>query len=101
MTQRIDDDDEDVADGHLPSSIPAGPKDTRDDFFCLRFRVWYPSEDCAFRTRHRTSPGCLACDQGRFNLARHGRSLPRPRPLAGRQRTKLTTSACAAVAWAY
>jgi hypothetical protein len=82
MSERTDD-DEDGADVPLPQSIPAGPKDARDDFFCLRFRVWYPSEDCAFRTRYRTSPGCLACDQGRFNLARHAGSLPRLRwPIA-------------------
>ena len=77
MVERMDDDDEDGEDLSPASSIPVGPRDVKDDFFCLRFRVWYPSEDCAFRTRYRTAPGCLACDQGRFNLARHGRSLPR------------------------
>ena len=46
-----------------------------DDFFCLRFGVWYPSVDCAYRTRDRTCPGCLGCDQGRFNLKRHAASL--------------------------
>jgi hypothetical protein len=51
--------------------IPPGPRDAGDDFFCLRYRVWYPSADCAIRTRFRTSAGCLACDQGRFNLKRH------------------------------
>lgn len=82
MAESWEDEDElgDPAEG---GPIPSGPKDTRDDFFCLRFRVWYPSEDCAFRTLHRTAPGCLACDQGRFNLARHARSMPRTRwPLA-------------------
>ena len=77
MVDRIDEHDEDGEDLPSSASIPPGPRDARDDFFCLRFRVWYPSEDCALRTRYRTSPGCLACDQGRFNLARHARALPR------------------------
>ena len=42
-----------------------------DDFFCLRYEVWYPSMDCAIRTKYRTCNGCLDCDQGRFNLKRH------------------------------
>lgn len=60
-----------------------GPRDSDDDFFCLRYRVWYPSYDCALRTRFRTSAGCLRCDQGRFNLKRHAAALVRVRwPLA-------------------
>lgn len=46
-----------------------------DDFFCLRYGVWYRSFDCAARLRFRTFQGCLDCDQGRFNLRRHGRAL--------------------------
>jgi hypothetical protein len=46
-----------------------------DDFFCLRYQVWYPSLDCAIRTKFRTSPGCLACEQGRFNLRRHADAI--------------------------
>ena len=46
-------------------------RDAGDDFFCLRYGVWYPSFDCAVRTRYRTSPGCRNCEQGRFNLKRH------------------------------
>jgi hypothetical protein len=46
-----------------------------DDFFCLRYQVWYPSLDCAERTRYKTCVGCLSCDQGRFNLKRHEREL--------------------------
>lgn len=46
-----------------------------DDFFCNRYEVWYPSTDCAFRTKFHTSPGCLNCEQGRFNLKRHAVSL--------------------------
>lgn len=52
-----------------------GPRDAADDFFCLRFHVHYPSFDCAIRTKFRTCPGCLDCDQGRFNLKRHDRAL--------------------------
>ena len=70
MSDSYHDEDDDAA-----GPIPQGPRDTSDDFFCLRFRVWYPSYDCAIRTRFRTSPGCLACDQGRFNLKRHEAAL--------------------------
>jgi hypothetical protein len=48
-----------------------------DDFFCLRFQVWYPSIDCAYRTRFLTCPGCARCEQGRFNLSRHRAALAR------------------------
>jgi hypothetical protein len=48
-----------------------------DDFFCLRYRVWYPSLDCAIRTRYRTCAGCRDCEQGRFNLKRHRAVLGR------------------------
>lgn len=55
-----------------------------DDFFCLRFQVWYSSFDCAFRTRYRTCPGCACCEQGRFNLQRHRRALAHARlPVVG------------------
>ena len=59
-------------------SLHRGPE---DDFFCLRYRVWYPSIDCAVRTKFKTCGGCLDCDQGRFNLKRHlvtlgGRRFP-------------------------
>lgn len=54
---------------------PDGPRQPGDDFYCIRFEVWYPSTDCAFRTRFRTSGGCLGCEQGRFNLKRHAGTL--------------------------
>lgn len=57
--------------------------DARDDFFCLRFGVPYPSIDCAFRTRFRTYPGCDNCDQGRFNLKRHAAALSGRYPYCG------------------
>lgn len=46
-----------------------------DDFYCLRYQVWYPSPECAIRTKFKTSPGCLDCEQGRFNLKRHAMAL--------------------------
>jgi hypothetical protein len=60
----------------------APPRDADDDFSCLRYRVSYPSIDCAFRTLYRTCPGCLDCEQGRFNLKRHRATLLRRRPLS-------------------
>ena len=59
----------------------ADQPDAADDFWCLRFGVPYPSIDCAFRTLYRTCPGCLNCEQGRFNLKRHRATLRRRRPL--------------------
>ena len=61
------------------SLLHAGQRDDRDDFFCLRFRVWYPSFDCAVRTKFETCPGCRACEQGRFNLKRHAAGIARQR----------------------
>lgn len=59
-----------------PVETPAdGTRDPGDDFFCLRYQVWYPSYDCAFRTHFRTAPGCSDCEQGRFNLKRHAAAV--------------------------
>jgi hypothetical protein len=69
---------DDLADDE-PATGPTGTPSSGDDFFCLRYRVWYPSFDCAIRTRFRTSDGCLRCDQGRFNLRRHGEAVSRVR----------------------
>ena len=68
------DPNDDVLDD-APRAGPVGRPATEDDFFCIRYRVWYPSFDCAIRTRFRTSEGCLRCDQGRFNLKRHNSAL--------------------------
>jgi len=54
-------------------------RESEDDFFCLRFGVWYPSFDCAVRTKFSTAPGCASCEQGRFNHRRHGAALSRYR----------------------
>lgn len=66
-----DDEVEDESQGTIPSGTPTAG----DDFYCIRYRVWYPSLDCAFRTRFHTAEGCARCDQGRFNLKRHAASL--------------------------
>ena len=68
-------DPEDDATFESSGPIPPGPRDAGDDFFCLRYRVWYPSFDCAVRTKFHTSEGCLRCDQGRFNLKRHASAV--------------------------
>ena len=65
---------EDIEDD-VPGTIPVGRRETGDDFFCIRYRVWYPSFDCAIRTKFRTAEGCLRCDQGRFNLKRHAAAV--------------------------
>ena len=59
----------------LPSGMRCAHRDANDDFFCNRYEVWYPSFDCAVRTKFQTSDGCLNCDQGRFNLKRHAGEL--------------------------
>jgi len=61
------------ATGSLPARC--SHRETDDDFFCLRYQVWYPSVDCAFRTKFRTSAGCCDCQQGRFNFKRHSDAL--------------------------
>ncbi len=50
-------------------------RDPEEDFFCLRFQVWYSSLDCAIRTKFETCEGCRDCPQGRFNLKRHAAAL--------------------------
>ena len=59
----------------VASPVRCTPSAAEDDFFCLRFQVWYPSFDCAVRTKFRTCEGCLDCEQGRFNLKRHAEAL--------------------------
>jgi len=62
-----------------PKTLSAGTPSPGDDFICIRYKVWYPSLDCAVRTRFQTSQGCLHCDQGRFNLKRHAEAVRRMR----------------------
>ena len=54
-------------------------RDPEDDFFCIRYQVWYPSFDCAIRTKFQTSDGCKQCEQGCFNLKQHASALQRSR----------------------
>jgi hypothetical protein len=46
------------------------------DFYCWRFKIWYNTLDCAYRTRYRTFDGCSDCTQGDFNLASRRKDLP-------------------------
>lgn len=63
----------------IPNRMRCCHRDPEDDFFCIRYQVWYPSFDCAVRTKFRTSDGCRDCEQGRFNLKRHSVDLRNPR----------------------
>lgn len=72
-------DSNDESEDETPSPIAAGTSSPGDDFICIRYKVWYPSIDCAIRTRFKTAEGCLRCDQGRFNLKRHAAALHRVR----------------------
>jgi hypothetical protein len=55
------------------------------DFYCWRFKIWYNSLDCAYRTRHRSFEGCARCNQGDFNLKSRGRDLQITRYLGGKK----------------
>jgi len=52
------------------------------DFYCWRFKIWYNTLDCAYRTHHRSFDGCRHCSQGDFNLKtrRHDLIVPRFHP---------------------
>ena len=65
--------------GHEPTRKRCSHRDPEDDFFCIRYQVWYPSFDCAIRTKFHTSDGCRNCEQGRFNLKRHASALQESR----------------------
>ncbi len=62
----------------FPRPASHAERENGGDFFCLRFGVWYPSVDCAYRTHYRPFAGCENCDQGRFNARRHP-AAPRAR----------------------
>ena len=49
-----------------------------DDFFCWKFQIWYPSEDCVYRHRNRTYHECAGCFQGRMNLRHLEKGLNPP-----------------------
>jgi hypothetical protein len=56
------------------------------DFYCWRFKIWYNTLDCAYRTRHLTFPGCARCAQGEFNLQSRRADLHRDPTLGDRRR---------------
>jgi hypothetical protein len=58
-----------------PHPMHCSHRSPGDDFYCLRYGVWYGSLDCAIRSRYQTCAGCLDCEQGRFNLKRHAATL--------------------------
>jgi hypothetical protein len=53
------------------------------DFYCWRFKIWYNTLDCAYRTRHRSYEGCTQCAQGDLNLRDRARDLAATRYLGG------------------
>ena len=53
------------------------------DFYCWRFKIWYNSLDCAYRTRHHSFEGCANCNQGDLNLRSRGLELQVTRYLGG------------------
>ena len=68
-----------AAASELEQRMERGYREPGDDFFCLRYQVWYGSQDCAIRTHYRTAPGCARCEQGRFNHRRHRDTLAQVR----------------------
>lgn len=48
--------------------IPGGTRGPHDDFYCHKYQVWYQVDDCVFRGRNRTYPGCVNCFQGYLNI---------------------------------
>ncbi len=48
--------------------VPTGTRGPNDDFYCHKYEVWYRVEDCVYRGRNRTYPGCVNCFQGHVNI---------------------------------
>ena len=53
------------------------------DFYCWRFKLWYNSLDCAYRTKFRTFEGCSHCSQGDLNLRSRQSELVSHRHVGG------------------
>jgi|SoiMethySBSTD1v2_1073268.scaffolds.fasta_scaffold3144999_1 hypothetical protein len=55
---------------HAADEAPpaAGTRSPRDDFFCIKYQVWYRLDDCVYRGVHKTFPGCVSCFQGHLNI---------------------------------
>ncbi|HEY3175226.1 MAG TPA: hypothetical protein VGK94_05635 [Candidatus Polarisedimenticolia bacterium] len=50
------------------AAIPGGTRGPHDDFYCHKYQVWYQVDDCVFRGRNQTYPGCVDCFQGHLNI---------------------------------
>ena len=59
-------------------TISDGTKGPYDDFFCHKYRVWYRVDDCVFRGRNQTYPGCVNCFQGYLNIRSVERGIQPP-----------------------
>jgi hypothetical protein len=55
-----------------------GTRGPDDDFFCLKYQVWYRLEDCVYRGRNRTFSGCVNCFQGFLNIRSHEKGVAAP-----------------------
>jgi len=51
-----------------PEPTQRGTPTAEDEFFCVKYQVWYPLRDCNYRILHATYHGCVDCFQGRVNL---------------------------------
>jgi hypothetical protein len=60
--------EESKAKGTVPMRMAGEYRGPRDDFFCWKFQIWYPSEDCVYRHANKTHRVCGGCFQGRMNL---------------------------------
>jgi len=62
--------------GRIPEDmLKCSHRPPNADFYCWRYKVWYNTLDCAFRTKHRSFEGCARCSQGDFNLQARQRDL--------------------------
>ena len=65
-----------AGDGRIPEGmLKCSYRPPDADFYCWRYKVWYNTLDCAFRTKHRSFGGCARCSQGDFNLQARERDL--------------------------
>ena len=73
--------------GEAPAA--EGTRGPFDDFFCIKYQVWYRLEDCVYRGVNKTFSGCVNCFQGHLNIrsretgARPPASAHRARSTAG------------------
>jgi len=65
------------------NGVPQGTRGPEDDFFCHKYQVWYRVEDCVYRGRNQTFPGCANCLQGHLNIRSVERGVRPPVFLGG------------------